>query len=313
MDRLSFFAKRRKPFLFVIDYEKKEVFVEEIEKLKNIHFKVPGFRNYTLPPKIYPKIVSKKPISFSEYEKMFEEVQRQIRLGNTYLLNLTASTPITTDASLLEIFYTTKAKFKLYFQDRFICFSPERFIQIENNTIRTYPMKGTIDASLPDAHKKILANPKEMAEHVMIVDLLRNDLNMVASNVRVKRFRYIDEIKAGDKKLLQVSSEIEGKLPANWYEYLGEIFDKLLPAGSITGTPKKSTCNIIQQIEKTPRGFYTGVFGYFDGKNLDSAVMIRFIEQHDNKLYYKSGGGITIDSDAQKEYRELLDKIYIPV
>ena len=313
MDRLSFFAKRRIPFLFVIDYEKKEIFAQEITKLKNIFFKVPGFRNFALPPKTYPKILSKKPLSFNEYKEMFDAVQRQIRLGNTYLLNLTASTPITTDASLLEIFYTTKAKFKLYFQDRFICFSPERFVKIKNNTIHTYPMKGTIDASIPDAQQKILANQKEMAEHVMIVDLLRNDLNMVAANVRVKRFRYIDEIVAGEKKLLQVSSEIVGTLPNNWHEHLGEIFDKLLPAGSITGTPKKSTCKIIQTIEKEPRGFYTGVFGYFDGKNLDSAVMIRFIEQHNNKLYYKSGGGITIDSDAKKEYQELLDKIYIPI
>ena len=313
MDRLSYYASKGIPFLFVIDYEQKEIFVEPIEKLRHIYFKVPGFRNYTLPKKIYPKILSKEPVSFDRYKKAFLEVQHQIRKGNTYLLNLTFPTPIQTDADLLALFFTTKAKFKLYFQDRFICFSPERFVRIQEDRIYTYPMKGTIDASIPDAKEKILQDRKEMAEHTMVVDLLRNDLNMVATKTRVERFRYVDEIVAGKKRLLQVSSEITAKLPTNWQENLGQIFDTLLPAGSVTGTPKKSTCQIIRKVENYDRGFYTGVFGYFDGRNLDSAVMIRFIEKTPAGLVYKSGGGITADSDLKAEYKELIDKIYLPL
>ncbi len=313
MDRLSFYAQQEIPFFFLIDYEKRYVFVEPIEKLENIFFKVPGFRNYALPVKKYPKILAKEPIDFSRYKTAFDLVQEEIRKGNTYLLNLTFPTKITTDSSLLEIFYATKAKFKLYFQDRFICFSPERFVRIEDNRIRTYPMKGTIDATILDAKRLILENEKEMAEHTMVVDLLRNDLNKVAKEVRVRRFRYVDRIKAGQKELLQVSSEIEGILPKEWKKHLGHIFDRLLPAGSVTGAPKKSTCAIIERVEGYQRGFYTGVFGYFDGKNLDSAVMIRFIEKSPSGLLYKSGGGITIDSDAKAEYKELIDKIYLPL
>ncbi|MRI58689.1 MAG: aminodeoxychorismate synthase component I [Epsilonproteobacteria bacterium] len=313
MDRLSYYASRRIPFLFVIDYEQKEIFVEPIARLRGILFKVPGVRNYTLPKKIYPKILKKEPISYDQYEKAFGEVQHQIRKGNTYLLNLTFPTPIETDADLLGLFYTTKAKFKLYFQDRFICFSPERFVKIERDQISTYPMKGTIDASIPKAKEKILADEKEMAEHTMVVDLLRNDLNLVATRTRVERFRYVDEIVAGSKRLLQVSSHIRAQLPKRWREDLGQIFAKLLPAGSVTGTPKRSTCQIIKRVEGYERGFYTGVFGYFDGTNLDSAVMIRFIEKGPKGLIYKSGGGITADSDPKKEYQELIDKIYLPL
>jgi para-aminobenzoate synthetase component 1 len=158
-----------------------------------------------------------------------------------------------------------------------------------------------------------LADEKEMAEHVMIVDLMRNDLGMVGTSVQVEKFRYVEKIKAGDKELLQVSSKITATLPKNWHMTLGDLLQRLLPAGSITGTPKKSTVTIIENIENYERDFYTGVFGLFDGKNLYSAVMIRFIEKKKNKLFYKSGGGITIDSDAKLEYEELIDKIYLPL
>jgi para-aminobenzoate synthetase component 1 len=173
-------------------------------------------------------------------------------------------------------------------------------------------MKGTIEATTPNAKEKILANQKEMAEHVMIVDLMRNDLGMVAKNVKVERFRYVEKIRAGEKELLQVSSKITAQLSDNWRDNLGEIVKTMLPAGSITGTPKRSTMDIIESIEDYYRGFYTGVFGIFDGESLYSAVMIRFIEKEGEKLYYKSGGGITIDSDAKEEHSELIDKIYLP-
>ena len=237
----------------------------------------------------------------------------EIRSGNTYLLNLTFKTPIESNFTLKEIFTYARAKFKLYFKDEFICFSPERFVEIENNTISTYPMKGTIDADLPHAEQTILADEKEMAEHVMIVDLMRNDLGIIGSDINVEKFRYVEKIKAGEKELLQVSSKITATLPSDWRENIGTLLSHILPAGSISGTPKKSTLNIINRVEDFDRGFYTGVFGVFDGDGLRSGVMIRFIEKEDGKLFYKSGGGITIDSDEKSEYEELIDKIYLPL
>jgi len=173
-------------------------------------------------------------------------------------------------------------------------------------------MKGTIDASIEDAEYKILHNEKEMAEHTMVVDLLRNDLSIVAKDVRVEKFRYVQKIDSGKKELLQVSSHISGKVGNNWHEKIGDILSSLLPAGSISGTPKKSTLEIIKDTEEYDRGFFSGIFGVYDGESFDSGVMIRFIEKTNNGYVYKSGGGITLDSDALLEYNELLDKVYFP-
>jgi para-aminobenzoate synthetase component 1 len=173
-------------------------------------------------------------------------------------------------------------------------------------------MKGTIDANVPNAKEKILADQKEYAEHTMVVDLLRNDLGMVGRNVKVEKFRYIDKIKAGEKELLQVSSKITATLPDRWQENFESMIKTLLPAGSISGTPKRSTVEIIEAVEGYERGFFTGVFGIYDQGTFTSAVMIRFIEKSDDGLIYKSGGGITLDSKLDDEYNEMLDKVYIP-
>ena len=314
MEKITRLAKRREPFLFIISYDKSKKIVEPLKNMsRDIFFKIDRYRNYKSEAIDKSFFFKKSIIDFNIYRESLNRVLEEIKSGNTYLLNLTFKTPIDTNLSLFEIFRYSKAKYKLYYRDKFVCFSPEKFIEIEGNIISTYPMKGTIDADIFNAREKILSNKKEMAEHIMIVDLMRNDLSMVGNTIRVEKFRYIDKIEAGDKELFQVSSKITAKLPSDWRENLGDILDKILPAGSITGTPKKSTINIIESIEDYNREFYTGVFGIFDGDNLYSAVMIRFIEKESNRLYYKSGGGITIDSSLESEYNELLDKIYLPI
>jgi len=87
----------------------------------------------------------------------------------------------------------------------------------------------------------------------------------------------------------------------------------LLPAGSVTGAPKKKTVEIIRETENYDRGYYTGICGYFDGSRLDSGVMIRFIEKNENGTIFKSGGGLTVYSDPEREYREMIDKVYVPI
>lgn len=313
-NKLNKFGSSKEPFLFLLSYDLNHFFIEKLSNLNNqIKFEInqkSDLRN------IHKTSMQKFPISFDEYKKKFDYLQEQIQNGNTYLCNLTSKTQIKTGYSLDEIYKNVQSIFKIRFQnedENFVCFSPEKFVQINDNKIFTYPMKGTIDSSIPNAKGKILANKKEMAEHTMVVDLLRNDLGIIATNVRVDDFRYIDEINAGEKKLLQVSSKISAKLENNWHEKIGDIFVSLLPAGSISGTPKRKTVEILEKIEEYERGFYTGIFGYFDGKELQSFVLIRFIEE-DKKgnKYYKSGGGITCDSDAFEEYQELIDKVYLP-
>ncbi len=309
-DKLNFYGKRREPSFFVIDFELKNYDIIPLKDIdQDILFSIDK-KNIEIKDK--KKAYSFKPIAFQKYKKAFDKLQLHIKKGNSYLTNLTCPSNINIDYSLKELYHYTDAKFKLYFKDQFICFSPERFIEIKDNKIYTYPMKGTIDAKIPNAQDKILNNQKEMAEHVMVVDLLRNDLSMVSKKVRVDKFRYIEKIKAGERELLQVSSKIHGELEESWQDRLGDIITTLLPAGSITGTPKKRTTQIIKEIENYNRGFFSGIFGVFDGNSLDSSVMIRFIERNGDQLIYKSGGGITIDSNIKEEYKEMCEKVYVP-
>ena len=300
MQQLTHYARQKIPFAFVLSYDKRELIVEPLAKLDRISFKIDHGKHYRLHPLI------KHPIGFKTYQKAFDRVIEHIKNGNTYLLNLTFATRLELESDLKQIYDEACAKYKVMLKDRFVSFSPETFVRIKGQTISTYPMKGTIASDTKDAKKKLLQNPKEMAEHTMIVDLLRNDLGIVGSEVAVKKFRYIQDVGG----LLQASSLIEAKVP-QWQERLGEIIDAITPAGSITGTPKKKTCEIIEAVERDDRGFFSGIFGVYDGQSFDSCVLIRSIEKANDGYYYRSGGGITIDSDAATEYAEMLQKIYL--
>jgi len=314
--KMNLLGKKREPFLFVFDFELQKPLIIPLELAaeSNIWFSINGVRNYKRRQHKSKEFIFKKyPMAYALYKKSFDRVMKHIRYGNSFLTNLTFPTDIETDLTLEEIFYRSNAPFRLLFKNQFVVFSPELFVKIRNGKISSYPMKGTIDASLPGAETILLNDPKEISEHHTITDLIRNDLSMVAEDVRVDKFRYIDEVITHDKRLLQVSSEISGILPEDWNENLGSIVAKLLPAGSICGAPKKKTLEIIRESEICPRGYYTGVFGIFDGINVESAVMIRFIENTNGKLVYRSGGGITVFSDPEKEYQELIDKVYLPI
>jgi para-aminobenzoate synthetase component 1 len=309
-ERMNQLGSRRTPFFFMIDFLKEN---GEIIPLNEIPEDI-QFRGDEKPKEFNGKFqFNKNPISFEKYLREFDFVKENILRGNSFLTNLTCATPIETNLCLEEIFDYSRAKYKLFYRNHFVCFSPETFVKIEDGKIFSHPMKGTIDASIENAEEIILANEKEKAEHYTIVDLIRNDLSKVAKKVKVDRFRYIEEIQTSDKKLLQVSSEISGELPTDFHGNLGTIFDALLPAGSICGAPKDKTVEIILNAESYERNFYTGVFGVFDGKNLDSAVMIRFIEQNERGLWFKSGGGITHQSQALDEYNEMIAKVYVPI
>ncbi len=299
------------PFFFMIDFSKENGEVIPLKDLSDdITFEIDSSKKSSINRTFK---FEKFPISFQDYVQKFNFVHDHLLFGNSYLTNLTLPTKIETDLSLDEIYHYSEAKYKLKYKNNFVCFSPERFVKIEDGIIFSNPMKGTIDASIANAKQLVLNDEKEEAEHATIVDLIRNDLSYVAKNVEVTNYRYLDEVKTNDKTLLQVSSEIKGELNADYAENLGTIFDQLLPAGSICGAPKKKTIEIILQVEKYDRQFYSGVFGVFDGKDLDSAVMIRFIEKNGNDLFFKSGGGITAKSEAKAEYEELIQKIYVPI
>ncbi len=315
VDKMNQLGKEKSPFIFILDFELKNPVILKIGQIPNdIYYKFNDIKNYTLSgTQSKPLHFLPNPMPIGQYTKAFDAAKKEILYGNSFLLNLTFPTSIETNYTLRELFNISHARYKLYYKDQFIVSSPEIFIKIIDGKIFTFPMKGTIDASIPDATSNILNDVKETAEHFTIVDLLRNDLSMVATNVKVNKFRYIDKLVTSTKTLLQVSSEIEGTLPIDFNENLGTIFAKLLPAGSISGAPKKKTVEIIKANEVDDRGYYTGVFGIFDGNNVDSGVMIRYIEKQDDKLIYRSGCGITYRSECTSEYQEMIDKVYIPL
>ena len=309
------------------------------------------------------------PLLYNDYERSFNIVKSNIMAGNSYLTNLTNRVPVSCNLSLEEIFHRAKGKYKLLLRKKrnqaedkvqqkkeeaqniaykkediieeisnpFVCFSPETFVKIKGGRIYSYPMKGTLDASLPNAEKLLMEDRKEAAEHATIVDLIRNDLSRVAENVRVDKYRYVDVLHTNKGDILQTSSEISGRLPEDYRQHLGEILDAQLPAGSITGAPKDKTMQIIHEAEGYDRGFYTGIMGIYDQGELNSAVMIRFIEEETSpvdfeadgeknfkanegkkpkesrELYFKAGGGITSKSDCRREYEEVIQKIYLPI
>ena len=351
IDKINRLASQDEPFLFVINYQGDKAFIRQLSDInpEECLFDFEGRGNLshvwkeTLKEETSEKEIWKEEISettwqiepplYEDYERSFNIVKSNIMAGNSYLTNLTCKVPVNSNLSLEEIFHRAKGKYKLLLRKKrtqaenkahlkeenkeenltpFVCFSPETFVRIKGGRIYSYPMKGTLDASLPNAEKQLMEDQKEAAEHATIVDLIRNDLSRVAENVRVDKYRYIDVLHTNKGNILQTSSEISGRLPEDYRQHLGEILDAQLPAGSITGAPKDKTMQIIHEAEGYDRGFYTGIMGIYDQGELNSAVMIRFVEEEANKMYFKAGGGITSKSDCQREYEEVIQKIYLP-
>ena len=307
-------ASQGTPFFFAINYEMSEgLFIENPMTQSEILFHFNGTINKSsteLSCQEAELVIY--PISEKGYQSNFDVMQLGLKTGEIDVVNLTVSTPISTNIDCREIFFRSRSPYKIYVPGKFVCFSPERFIKIENGKISSNPMKGTIDTSVPNAEQVILNDPKEITEHTITTQLIVEELKSVANKVRIKRFRYIDRIELANRTLLQVSSEIEGELPHDYMSRMGDILFSLLPAGSVTGSPKTKAEEYISRAENDPRGYYCGIAGYFDGKTLDTTVLIRFIEINNGNIFFRSGGGITSDSICDKEYQEVLNKIYLP-
>ena len=313
LDELS---EKKVPFFFMIDFLMGNVLIfnEQALKSKKILVDFPSFKNAESKISKKSEILWKShPKSKENYQKGFEIVKNHLKRGDSYLVNYTCETKIETNLSLEDIFHQSKAKYKVLLPEKFTFFSAETFVEIRNQQIFTHPMKGTIDASVPNAVEELKNSVKEKAEHYTVVDLLRNDLSMVADWVTLDEFQRIDYLQTSNKNLFAMSSEISGKVKPEFQNKIGNLLKTLLPAGSILGAPKPKTLEIILEAETYERGFYTGVAGYFDGENLDSCVMIRFVEKKGENLTFKSGGGITHLSKLADEYQEMKNKIYVPI
>lgn len=256
-------------------------------------------------------------ISEQEYAEKIERIQDYILAGETYQVNFTnrVSVPaeITPDIAFATLLHQQPVSYSAFLNvagHQILSLSPELFFKIEQGKIITRPMKGTmprgLDAEEDDqAAVRLQNDEKNRCEHVMIVDLLRNDLGRICEMGSVK----VDDIFSVEKyqTLLQMTSTVSGTLrPALTYY---DIFKGMFPSGSITGAPKIRTMQIIHELETAPRGIYTGSIGYMtpDGSSTFN-VAIRTLDLHEGKAHMGVGGGIVADSDAQEEYRECLLK-----
>lgn len=306
----------RTPFLFAVNNELTEgLFVEHPLQQNAILFRTPKATNIKI-DSISSNSTEKLqvfPSSFEEYAKAFKLVRKAMEEGSVSVVNLTMKTKVSSPLTMEDIAKQSKSIYTLFVPEKFVCFSPERFVLLKDGCLSTNPMKGTINADIPDAKEKILNDPKEIKEHTIVVEQMKEELSKIASSVEVKRFRYVDHIKTNERNILEVSSELIANLPIEEKNHLGTLMLKLLPASSIAGVPKETSLSLLKEAEAKPRGYYTGIFGYFDGETLDSGVLIRYIEKEDDNLFFRSGGGVTIDSIAEREYNEVLEKIYLPL
>lgn len=317
INRMNDLAAQNVPYLFLIDYHSERCAVVPLSELRSseVLFNFRGTRNDSDGNAVCndPIVWKTQPPTYEEYLRRFDIVHRNLLMGNSFLVNLTCCVPLRTNLSIRDIYFRSVAPYKLWIADTLVCFSPETFVRIADGEIHSFPMKGTIDAALPHAERLLMKSEKETAEHATVVDLIRNDLSMVAKDVKVRRYRFVSTLSTNLGTLLQTSSEIVGRLPDCWQKQVGDIIFSQLPAGSITGAPKPKTTQIIAEVEGYERGFYTGVMGCYTNGCVDSAVMIRFIDTDGSSLFYKAGGGITARSHPIDEYHEMIEKTYVPI
>lgn len=265
--------------------------------------------------------------SQTEYLDTVEEIKERIRRGDTYQTNLTQQLTAALPADLTpqQVFAHLRrdhpAPFAAFIQRKnstVVSTSPERFfrVDLEQRMIETSPIKGTRPRGRNESEDRrlrdeLLTSEKDRAENTMIVDLLRNDLGRVCEfgSIEVEKLCEL----ADHPTLFHLVSTIRGTLRTETKP--SDIIRALFPCGSITGAPKISTMRIIDEMEQTPRGLSMGAIGYYVPpetfglpETLDLSVAIRTMTIRDKVATFSVGGGITIDSDPEKEYEETLVK-----
>jgi len=258
----------------------------------------------------------KKPrlnISFTEYQKNINRIKELIAAGDTYQVNYTLKCKFNFTGSSFGLYHDLRERqtvaYSAFIKDRdfsLFSFSPELFFRKSGRKIIVRPMKGTIsrgkDARRDKQQIQILAHsPKECAENVMIVDLLRSDLGRVSEvgTVRTDSLFDIEEYET----LFQMTSTVSGILKENLS--FGNLFEAIFPSGSVTGAPKIRTMEIIRELEKEERGVYTGAVGvFFPNRDAVFNVAIRTLLVTGKEGEMGIGGGITFDSNIRREYEE---------
>ena len=347
---LSLNKKHTSPVFFAVPYkdkiaqEKSFIIKSALEiKIKFTPLKrTITFKNYTEDKTLFIKIKEKCKNIFSNKNNIYKKTDikkssetnieidhnidtiinnsiEHMKKGDFYLINMASTVTIHKDKKFMshidfmKSWEKIRSRYGFFYKDKekaVACFSPERFIAKENNFLIAEPIKGTLRTKFPKPTIKdaenIWKNEKEIYEHTLVVDLLRNDLNYVCDAGSVEVFLPFYARIAG--KLIQMQSTIIGKIEKN--KKISHCLKDMLPAGSVTGTPKKKVCEFISQHEKNPRGFYTGICGVVEKNgDFDTAVLIRSLYMGERGVYVGVGSGITTLSETASEIKELAIKL----
>ena len=243
-------------------------------------------------------------ISKNDFIQKIQTIKSDIGRGRYYQVNFTSSfqTTTTEDSFILfkkylNLFKSRYSAFLPLVDSEILCYSPELFLEKKRSTLRTEPIKGTLSTTV----NQLMSSEKETAELSMIVDLLRNDLNAVCeSPVVVTKHREVLDL--GYTK--HTYSEIQGQTQLQ----LAEILKSTFPGGSISGCPKVESLLAIHELEKQPRGFYTGSLGWWQDSDFILNIAIRSFKKQNGKMTYSAGCGIVYDSNPDSEWQEFLNK-----
>lgn len=257
-------------------------------------------------------------MSRAEYGEKFRQVQAWLRSGDCYQVNLAQRFQASYSGDEWQAFVRlnseNRAPFSAFLrlpQGAILSLSPERFIRLTGDEIETRPIKGTLPRLADpqaDAEQaaRLAASPKDRAENVMIVDLMRNDIGRVAvpGSVRVPELFVVEPFPA----VHHLVSTVTAKLPPG--RHASDLLRAAFPGGSITGAPKVRAMAIIDELEPHRRNAWCGSIGYLSVcGNMDTSITIRTVTACDGQLYCSAGGGIVADSDEDAEYQETFDKV----
>lgn len=252
----------------------------------------------------------------SDYIEKVEKAIEYIKAGDIYQVNLSQKMILAGKWDPFEIFYQlihlNPSPFSAYLRLKdktYVSTSPERLLCKQHKLLRTSPIKGTAPRGktlAEDAENKarLMASPKELSELLMITDLMRNDLSTVSKpgSVKVDNLWECQTYTNVHHLVSNIQSQAKEEL------HPVEILKSCFPGGSVTGCPKIRAMEIIEELEGTPRGIYTGSIGYFDGEDFDFNIAIRTLEFTGNLVNIQLGGGIVADSEPYLEYEETLHK-----
>ncbi|MCC6574591.1 MAG: anthranilate synthase component I family protein [Planctomycetes bacterium] len=271
----------------------------------------------TLPPRGGKYETPKASLSLDQFTGMVERAKEHIRAGDIFQVVLSLAFEGKTDLHPYQVYRALRhlnPSPYLFYHDfgdyHVIGSSPEALVRLENDRIMIRPIAGTRPRGKDAAEdavleKELLSDEKENAEHNMLVDLARNDVGRVArvGSVKVESLRKIERY----SHVMHIVSSVTGSRAET--ANCADVFRSAFPAGTLSGAPKVRACQIIDDLEPTPRGFYGGSCGYFSAQGeMDQAIAIRTIVMHKGRYIAQAGAGIVLDSKPESEYAEIQNK-----